>query len=277
MPARKRFSTGLELVLNACEGDLQIVLTDDEELVCAQNWAAANNGTEILTPALQQIFALSGKKIADLKRIGCVRGPGGFTGIRLVLATAAALRRTTGAQLAALDYLRALATTLAMQEQLLYGNRIWVLTHARRGLVHACCHMCFGPVIPAYAMKETVLARPDEVLEAVGLQCRDGKGGVYVCGSGLGRNPAMQASLEEMVGRSAELTVRSDIVRPSVSALRLLGRHGDYFPRDVEPLYVRPCDAIDNLPRLAEKMGCSPDRSVSELKRLLHADPHSAI
>ena len=30
MPARKRFSTGLELVLNACEGELQIVLTDDE-------------------------------------------------------------------------------------------------------------------------------------------------------------------------------------------------------------------------------------------------------
>ena len=144
MPARKRFSTGLELVLNACEGDLQIVLTDDEELVCAQNWAVANNGTEILAPAVRQIFALAGKRLADLKRIGCVRGPGGFTGIRLVLATAAALRRTTGAQLAALDYLRALATTLAMQEQLLYGNRIWVLTHARRGLVHACCHMCSG-------------------------------------------------------------------------------------------------------------------------------------
>ena len=99
MPARKRFSTGLELVLNACEGDLQIVLTDDEELVCAQNWAVANNGTEILAPAIRQIFALAGKRLADLKRIGCVRGPGGFTGIRLVLATAAALRRTTGAQL----------------------------------------------------------------------------------------------------------------------------------------------------------------------------------
>ena len=277
MPARKRFSTGLELVLNACEGDLQIVLTDDEELVCAQNWAVANNGTEILAPAIRQIFALAGKRLADLKRIGCVRGPGGFTGIRLVLATAAALRRTTGAQLAALDYLRALATTLAMQEQLLYGNRIWVLTHARRGLVHACCHMCYGPVIPAAAMRAVELATPEEVLEAVSLQAADGKGCVHVLGSGLVRNVGLRESLEDLASRSGTLSVRADIIRPSVPALRLLGRHGDYFPEDVEPLYVRPCDAIENLPRLAEKMGGSASRSVSELDRMLHEEPHSAI
>ena len=292
MPARKRFSTGLELVLNACEGDLQIVLTDDEELVCAQNWAVANNGTEILAPVIRQIFALAGKRLADLKRIGCVRGPGGFTGIRLVLATAAALRRTTGAQLAALDYLRALATTLAMQEQLLYGNRIWVLTHARRGLVHAltdgfvgqnlglvhaCCHMCYGPVIPAAAMRAVELATPEEVLEAVSLQAADGKGRVHVLGSGLVRNVGLRESLEDLASRSGTLSVRADIIRPSVPALRLLGRHGDYFPEDVEPLYVRPCDAIENLPRLAEKMGCSASRSVSELDRMLHEEPHSAI
>lgn len=277
MPARKRFSTGLELVLNACEGDLQIVLTDDEELVCAQNWAVANNGTEILAPAIRQIFALAGKRLADLKRIGCVRGPGGFTGIRLVLATAAALRRTTGAQLAALDYLRALATTLAMQEQLLYGNRIWVLTHSRRGLVHACCHMCYGPVIPAAAMRAVELATPEEVLEAVSLQAADGKGRVHVLGSGLVRNVGLRESLEDLASRSGTLSVRADIIRPSVPALRLLGRHGDYFPEDVEPLYVRPCDAIENLPRLAEKMGCSASRSVSELDRMLHEEPHSAI
>ena len=239
--------------------------------------AVANNGTEILAPAIRQIFALAGKRLADLKRIGCVRGPGGFTGIRLVLATAAALRRTTGAQLAALDYLRALATTLAMQEQLLYGNRIWVLTHARRGLVHACCHMCYGPVIPAAAMRAVELATPEEVLEAVSLQAADGKGRVHVLGSGLVRNVGLRESLEDLASRSGTLSVRADIIRPSVPALRLLGRHGDYFPEDVEPLYVRPCDAIENLPRLAEKMGCSASRSVSELDRMLHEEPHSAI
>ena len=95
-------STGLELVLNACEGELQIVLTDDERLVCAQTWNMVQRGTEILAPALRQIFELSGRKIANLRRIGCLRGPGSFTGIRLVLATAAALRRTTRAQLAAI-------------------------------------------------------------------------------------------------------------------------------------------------------------------------------
>ena len=38
-------STGLELVLNACEGELQIVLTDDERLVCAQSWNMVQRGT----------------------------------------------------------------------------------------------------------------------------------------------------------------------------------------------------------------------------------------
>ena len=161
-------STGLELVLNACEGELQIVLTDDERLVCAQCWNMVQRGTEILAPALRQIFELSGRKLANLRRIGCLRGPGSFTGIRLVLATAAALRRTTRAQLASLDYLQALATTCAKQEQLLYGRKIWVLTHARRNLVHCCLHQCYGPVIPCYAeeaVEQVIVVRPGERVE----------------------------------------------------------------------------------------------------------------
>ena len=134
-----------------------------------------------------------------------------------------------------------------------------------------------GPVIPAAAMRAVELATPEEVLEAVSLQAADGRGRVHVLGSGLVRNVGLRESLEDLASRSGTLSVRADIIRPSVPALRLLGRHGDYFPEDVEPLYVRPCDAIENLPRLAEKMGCSASRSVSELDRMLHEEPHSAI
>ena len=268
-------STGLELVLNACEGELQIVLTDDERLVCAQCWNMVQRGTEILAPALRQIFELSGRRLANLRRIGCLRGPGSFTGIRLVLATAAALRRTTRAQLASLDYLQALATTCAKQEQLLYGRKIWVLTHARRNLVHCCLHQCYGPVIPCYAEEAVELVSPAEAFARIQACAEREALPVFACGSGLARNRELEARLLASCG--IRVRVRADIVSPSVEALMLLGRHGDYFPKDVEPLYVRPCDAVENLPSLAERMGMDAGEAVEELRDKLGRRPESAI
>ena len=268
-------STGLELVLNACEGELQIVLTDDERLVCAQSWNMVQRGTEILVPALRQIFELSDRKLANLRRIGCLRGPGSFTGIRLVLATAAALRRTTRAQLASLDYLQALATTCAKQERLLYGRKIWVLTHARRSLVHCCLHQCYGPVIPCYAEEAVELVSPAEAFARIQACAELEALPVFACGSGLARNRELEERLLASCG--VRVRVRADIVSPSVEALMLLGRHGDYFPKDVEPLYVRPCDAVENLPSLAERMGMDAGEAVEELRDKLGRRPESAI
>ena len=104
--------TGLELILNAAEGALQMVVTEDETLLCAQEWRRPERATEILAPALRHICAALDLRLADFRRLACVRGPGSFTGIRLVLATAAALRRTGQVRLAGLDYLQALAATL---------------------------------------------------------------------------------------------------------------------------------------------------------------------
>ena len=46
-------STGLELILNAAEGVLQIAVTDNEVLLCAQQWHRSERATEILAPALR--------------------------------------------------------------------------------------------------------------------------------------------------------------------------------------------------------------------------------
>ncbi len=271
---RQRCTTGLELVLCSCETECFIVLTDDEELVCTQVWALQDRATELLAPSLDMIFRQAGRSFQELRRIGCVHGPGSFTGTRLVLATAAALRRATRARLAALDYMQALAATAAMNRELFYGRRVWVLTHARRGLVHARPFMSLGPVIPPCPLETVRLMSLDEALTRVQETAAQEAEPVIVCGSALARAPRLAEALETL-GRDKVLSGRP--VRPSIDALRLLGRHGDYFDRDVDPLYVRPCDAVDNLPSLSERMGRDADASARELDRLLSRAPGAGV
>ncbi|MDR1857327.1 MAG: tRNA (adenosine(37)-N6)-threonylcarbamoyltransferase complex dimerization subunit type 1 TsaB [Desulfovibrio sp.] len=262
------YSTGLELILNAAEGALQIIVTDDEKILCAQQWHRPERATELLAPALAHMVKALGTDISLLRRIACVRGPGSFTGIRLVLATAAALRRTGRAQLAALDYLQALATTTTMAMRLPYGTRVLVVTHARRDSVHFRPFVSFGHQIPAQPTEPCTVPRPEDVPElarALAETC-EGTHPLYVCGSALTRHPALRERLEGLAGTLP----MPEVSIPSIAALCLLARHGDYFPEDVEPLYVRPSDAEENLPQLAERMGKDPEEAARDLVRLLH-------
>ena len=68
-----------------------------------------------------------------------------------------------------------------------------------------------------------------------------------------------------------------DLTSPDIAALCLLARHGDYFPQDLEPLYVRPCDAVENLPHLAGRQGLDADEAVSALGNMLARTPESEI
>ena len=172
--------TGLELILNAAEGVLQIVVTEDEHILCAQEWYRSERATEILAPALAELATSLGIRWSDLRRMACVRGPGSFTGIRLTLATAAALRRCGRAQLAGLDYMQALATTAVMQRGMLYGGHIWVLTHARRNLVHCQPFVSYGPEIPAQPLQGVSLCTPAEAVAAIMADTADA---ALVCGT----------------------------------------------------------------------------------------------
>lgn len=242
------FSTGLELILNACEGALQIAVTDDERLLCYQEWLEPRRATEILAPALEQICKLTGISPVGFRRIGCFAGPGSFTGIRLVLATAAALRRTSQARLAQLDYLQALATSAVKWRGLLYPGKIRVITHARGDLVHFQEFCSFGPLIPAQPEREVELIPPAEALKRIS------DGPCLVCGSALSRHPDLFALPETGKGPlgAPEATLLPELIHPIPQALCLLARHGDYFPTDVEPRYVRGCDAVEHLAEKGE-------------------------
>lgn len=275
------YSTGLELILNAAEGLLQIAVTDDEALLCAQEWHRSERATEILAPALREIYAALEVKPGDFRRIACVRGPGSFTGIRLTLATAAALRRAGRAQVAGLNYMQALATSAVLRQGLLYGAALWVLTHARRNLVHCQPFISYGPQIPAQPLQDVDLCAPADALKRIrddaARREQNNGGPVYACGSGLARNAAVFREPHTDARARRAIFFLSGLTAPDVPALCLLARHGDYFPEDLEPLYVRPCDAVENLPHLAGRQGLDSDEAVAALENMLRRAPQSEI
>lgn len=277
-------STGTELVLNATEGVLQIIVSDGDETLCAQSWHTADRATEILAPALAQICGALKLSLPAFRRIACVNGPGSFTGIRLTLATAAALRRTGQAKTAGLDLMQALAASAAQQHNLPYGNFVWTLTHARRQLVHCRTFLSYGPQIPPQPLCDTDLCPPEEALRRItqSLQTDSAKQKrVLVCGSGLARNAHIFQSLDGMnlvpPAPGVALLALPRLTVPDILALRLLARHAEYEDRDVEPLYVRPCDAVANLPRLAPRMGMDADQARDALADMLSRTPRSSL
>lgn len=267
------YSTGFELILNACEGVLQVAITENEALRASHAYVVPRGATDILAPIIQESCHLLHMHSRDFRRIACVKGPGSFTGIRLVLATAAAMRRASKAQLAGLDYLQALATTAVLERGLLYGSHVWVLTHARRQLLHVQHYTSFGPQIPAQAAREVALLSPEEACAQIAK--RPG----YLCGSGLGRYPDIFKEQQTGTGPAfaPEAILLPQLVTPSFAALCLLARHGDYAFADIEPNYVRPVDAVDNLGRLAARQGLTPEEAHQRLRELLTAPPKNLL
>ena len=261
---------GLTLVLNAAEGRLQIVLADGAGMLCAQDWAASRRGTELLAPALERIFSGLRLRFADLERIACVRGPGSFTGIRLVLSTAAALARAGGALLAGLDYMQALALGVCVLQEEQHGasRRIWVLTHARRDLAHA---RVFAPELDVAlprAVSALELLRPEQCLQRMREQVQGGMR-LWAAGSALARH----AAFADLSGLACRVPAR--FWQASPEDLLLLARHAEYGRRDIEALYVRPCDAVENLDHTASWQGEDPALARARLASLLAARPEA--
>jgi tRNA threonylcarbamoyladenosine biosynthesis protein TsaB len=98
-----------------------------------------------LLPLAAELLAAAGLAFADLRRIAVGTGPGTFTGLRIGVATARALAQATGAELAGVSTLAALAEGARARA----GDApVLAVLDARRGEAFAAVHRA-GEVVAA--------------------------------------------------------------------------------------------------------------------------------
>ena len=257
-------------------------------LLCAHDWHAPSQGAELLAPALAHSLERLNIRPGDIGRIACVRGPGSFTGLRLVLATAAGLARTTGALQGGISYLPLLAQGAAtawetwnslfpapcpqpgspMQApgpaglpQPLASPVYWVLTHARRNLVHAqACTRTPEGVLPASDILVLSLEEAARHIAASPSPC-------VVLGSGATKN---NAALRDLLASAptTPLFLPPDFDHLPPMLLLRAAALCSYGKEDVAPLYARPCDAEENLGHIAATLRIDPEQARAQLTKL---------
>jgi tRNA threonylcarbamoyl adenosine modification protein YeaZ len=254
------------VLLNAAEGLLQVGLAIRNEMVAWRECDAAGQGADKLIPTLASLLDETGLDRAQINRIACVRGPGSFTGIRLALTTAFGLSRAIigpngqSPCLAGLDYLPLLAASALLNPTNLPDKPValWVLTHARRGQVNIQGFMANG-----MALDEPETMDLGEAATHIKHHAKTRPGPVAVLGSGLARNR------DDLVTALPEtLFLPETYNHPSPSTMLRLAEQAAYSLEPIVPLYLRPCDAEENLPGIAAGLGLDPKEASLALKRL---------
>ena len=257
------------VLLNAAEGLLQVGLAGGGRIMAWQECEAAGQGAERLIPTLADMLEEAGCGRERIGRIACVRGPGGFTGIRLALTTAFGLSRAICGpggerpRLAGIDYLPLLAASVLLEIQKIQEltddlTALWVLTHARRGQVNM---QGFAPDGSPLTAPETVTL--SEAVRQIEARAAGRPGPLVILGSGVVRN---REELSKALPRA--LLLPEIYNHPSPAAMLRLADSAAFGHEPIEPLYLRPCDAEENLPGIAAGLGLDPEEAALALRRL---------
>lgn len=259
------------LVLNGAEETLQLVLGrrpapgGPRSLLHSQEWAAPGEAARYLAPSIEHALRAAGVAPKDLAGLACVRGPGGFTGLRLVLSTALGLASAWGLPLAGIEYLPLLGAQAASAARALNASArgsVFVLTHARREQVY----------LQEFSVEESGAGQAPEPLgpalvmplEFAAQAVLSGPEPRFVCGSGLRRNRVFLESIWE--GRARVLDAGFD--RPRPETLLAAADAANFGRSPIEPLYLRPSDAEANLRDIAKKAGVDAERMAERLAAL---------
>lgn len=248
----------LLLVMSGPEERLQIVLgqpgPDGYTLLASRQWTVPGQSVKFLLPGLKEALDGFGLTTKDIAKVACVRGPGSFTGLRLVLAAAEGIAAGNDLPLAGLDYLPLLAST---PSKLLNGP-LHVLTYARRGLVYlqsfSCPDLIEQVPLGAYSLEDAAA-----IISESGNQAT-------LMGTGLRKNPEFFTELS--ASNPGYTLLDGEYDNPSPEALLSTAAKAVYSEESIDPIYVRASDAEENLPFIARKRGLDPEEARKRLDEL---------
>jgi tRNA threonylcarbamoyl adenosine modification protein YeaZ len=241
---------------------------DTPEILAAEDWSAASRGVELLAPALADVLKNLKLSPASIGKIAAVTGPGSFTGLRLATVTANALARALNARSAAMEYLPLLAAGVKENLGALLQEpaALCVLTYARRELVYAQGFIAREAALEK--ISPLLVLGLDESLNFLAEQnAKYGPkyGRSLLLGSGPAKNLARFAQ-----NQGGAFRLRPPAFNhPSPDLLLKTALHLDYAENNLSPLYARPSDAEENLPRIAAKLGLDPQLARRRLEELL--------
>ena len=245
----------ITLVFNSAEARLQIICGQQGQLLFSKELFSPRQGMQVLLPALMEGLEKMSLSLNDVERIACVRGPGSFTGLRLVLATALGLARAHNFPMAGIDYLPSLATDVCATSD----KEVWVITHARRGQVHYQGFQgidALGLPLP--------LATPEAgTVEQLAARINERNTSTILLGTGVQKNHDF---IETEISNATCLSERFSHPKPeTLLSIAATLKYGD---SPITPLYLRPCDAEENLDHIVSTKGIAPEEARERLATL---------
>ena len=175
-----------------------------------------------LMPAVHEVMSAAGVAYGELEAVAVGVGPGGFTGLRIGIATARALASAHALPVKAVSSLAALAAGVEY-------DHVLALIDARRSELFAGLYRADRPEWPPFA------ARPEEVARRV----RDAEISPLAAGDGSIR---FREVLEAAGIRVEPGESRSHVVR-ALHVCRLAAEVPGAHPQAVAPDYLRAPDA----------------------------------
>ncbi len=226
--ARGRRILALDAAGSACSAAIWSV-----DHIVARRFEIMRRGqSEHLVPMIQGVMADAGLDFPSLDGLAVTCGPGGFTGVRIGLATARGLALACGLPLLGISNLEAVAGAVPPAERL--GHHVVVMLDAKRPELYL---QVFAEDLTP--MTEPVCADPaalDDLLPA---------GSLIAVGSAIDQGlVALAGSGAREIGRSSAPGETDAAQVAALAAGRSLPARGSPPPR---PLYLRPPDV--SLPR----------------------------
>ena len=109
----------LILAIECATGSASIAVLDDDRLIGEVYLGAERHHAEVLLPALEHLFSITGMTIDEIDLLACTKGPGSFTGVRIGLSTVKGLALAAQKPIVGVSTLKVLAMNRGFSKNLI--------------------------------------------------------------------------------------------------------------------------------------------------------------